>query len=319
MDIKLSGRTKESKAAIQVLVDFLEGFGDVAEVQESVFQVDGREIVLVAFSSQAYFTHKGYYWFSLAKTKYAEMLKWDENHAWMVLICGKHGRYFVPIGQIKSLLSKIPSNRRDGRWDLYIRLDQERAYFGVMRIENHLDVTEQFQRFEQIWEKPGVEEIYVDEAIYIPDSLPEPDRKTGSVVRVIRDTAQSRFVKDLYDFRCQVCGWTVYSPRLKNKWYCEAHHVQPLGKKYRGPDHRSNIIALCPIHHCMMDLGVLAIDPDDLLILSIDEQDVNRGQLLTLKREHGLNQKYLKFHLDNIYVGSYEIGEIELAGESKAL
>jgi len=319
MKIRLSGRTKESTAAIQELADFLERFGEVKEIRENILIVDQREAVLVAFSAQSYYERKGYYWFSLAKTKYAQMLKWSEDHVWMVLICGTHGRYFVPLGQIKPLLNRMPSNRRDGRWDLYIRFEGEHTYFGVTEIKNHLDVTEQLHHFEQIWERPAVEEVYVDEAIYIPDSLPGPDRKTGKVFRVVRDTAQSKIVKELYSYKCQICGWTTYSPRLKSLWYCEAHHVQPLGKKYRGPDHMSNILAVCPTHHCMMDLGVLAIEPSSLEVLSINEQELSRGQRLTLRREHGLNQKYLKFHLDRIYVGSQRVDEIPLSSVNQAM
>jgi hypothetical protein len=319
MKIRSSGRTKESAAAIQELADFLERFGEVKETQENILTVDDRETVLVAFSSQSYYERKGYYWFSLAKTKYAQILKWSEEHAWMVLICGTHGRYFVPIGQVKPLLKRMPSNRRDGRWDLYIRLEDTHAYFGVTEIRNHLDVTEQFQHFEQIWEKPAVEEMYVDEAIYIPDSLPEPDRKTGKVLRVVRDTTQSRIVKELYNYKCQICGWTTYSPRLKSLWYCEAHHVQPLGKKYRGPDHVSNILALCPTHHCMMDLGMLAIKPSSLEVLSIDKLEASKQQRLSLRHEHGLNQKYLKFHLDIIYVADHGVDEIQLSSANQEI
>jgi predicted HNH restriction endonuclease len=319
MRIKLSGRTEESFTAVQELADFLERFGDIKETQESILTVDDRETVLVAFSTQSYYERKGYYWFSLAKTKYARMLNQSEEHAWMVLICGTHGRYFIPFGEIRSLLSRMPSNRRDGRWDLYIRLEGEHAYFGVTEIRNHLDVTEQLHHFEQIWQRPAIEEVYVDEAIYIPDSLPEPDRKTGKVLRVVRDTAQSKIVKELYSYKCQICGWTIYSPRLKSKWYCEAHHVQPLGKKYKGPDHTSNILALCPTHHCMMDLGVLAIEPLSLQILSIDKQIADQEHKLTLRREHGLNQKYLKFHLDNIYIASYEASEVELSSANQMM
>jgi HNH endonuclease len=313
MKIKLSGRTPESATAFQELADFLERFGDVTETQESVLTVDGRETILVAFSSQAYCVRKGYYWFSLAKTKYTQILNWNEDHAWMVLICGTHGRYFVPMGQVKSLLAQLPSNRRDGRWDLYIRLDGERAYLGITAPKNHLDVTEQLHHFEQIWQQPAVEEVYADEAVYIPDSLPEPDRKAGKVIRVVRDTAQSKFVKELYSYKCQICGWTTYSPRLKSHWYCEAHHVQPLGKKYNGPDHISNILALCPTHHCMMDLGILAVEPSNLKVLSIDKQEPNIGKILVLRHEHGLNQRYLKFHFDKIYVTSYVANEITLS------
>ncbi len=200
-----------------------------------------------------------------------------------------------------------------GPMDLYIRLDGDRAYFGVTHIQNHLDVTVQLHQFEQIWERPEVEEEYVDEALFIPDSLPSPDRKTGRVLRVVRDTAQSRTVKELYSYRCQVCGWTIYSPLLKSHWYCEAHHVQPLSKRYNGPDHVSNILALCPTHHCMMDLGVLAVEPDSLRILSSDTNTADAWERLTLHREHGLNQKYLKFHLDHIYLSIFDSREIQLS------
>ncbi|MBI1762944.1 MAG: hypothetical protein HYR56_16060 [Acidobacteria bacterium] len=124
MRIKFSGRTKESATAIQQLANFLERFGEVKETGESVLVVDNRECILIAYNAQAYYERRGYYWFSLAKTKYAQMLKWSEDHAWMVLLCGDHGRYFIPFGQIKVLLSQKPSNRRDGRWDLYIRLER---------------------------------------------------------------------------------------------------------------------------------------------------------------------------------------------------
>jgi len=312
MKTNLSGRTPESAEAIQQLIAFLERFGDVREAQESVLTIDEREIILVAFSSQAYYTKKGYYWFSLAKTKYTQLLLWGENHAWVVLICGTQGRYFIPIGQVKALLSRMPSNRKDGRWDLYIRFDGQQAYFGVTHIENHLDVTGQLSHFEQVWAKPAVEEEYADEAVLIPDSLPMPDRRTGKVVRMVRDTAQSKTVKELYSYKCQVCGWTTFSPLLRNHWYCEAHHVQPLGQKYNGPDHVSNILALCPTHHCMMDLGVLVVQPSSLEVLSIDEREVTRGQKLTLHREHGLNQGFLKFHLDHIYLADFQGKEIRL-------
>ncbi len=93
--------------------------------------------------------------------------------------------------------------------------------------------------------------------------------------------------------------------------------MQPLGKKYRGPDHVSNILALCPTHHAMMDLGVLAVEPASLKILSINEYELSRGAKLALRREHGLNQKYLKFHLDNIYVADRNVVEIRLSGANK--
>ena len=312
MTINRSGRTPESSGAIKELARFLESYGEVAELDENVLRVDGRETLLVAFSAQNYYDHKGYYWFSLAKTKYVRLHQENQDHAWVVLICGSRGRVFIPFGQVKSLLSQMPPNRRDGRWDLYIRFEGEQPFFGITHITNDLDASSFWQHFEQIWRQPSVEEIYVDEALYIPDSLPAPDRRTGQVVRAVRDTNQSRLVKGLYDYKCQVCEWTAYSTRLRNHYYCEAHHVQPLGR-YGGPDHISNILALCPNHHCMMDLGILAIEPATLEVMASSQHEPYRGHKLLLHRDHGLNQKYLLFHLMKIYAGESAPHEIPLA------
>lgn len=310
-----SGRTAESHAAIQELVDFLEQFGEIAEEQESVFRVNGQETMLVLFNSFAYFQQKGYYWFSLPTTKYMQMHQWPESHSWMVLLCGGHGRFFVPIAQIKSLLARFPSNRKDGRWDLYIRFENDQAYLGVTKAHQHLNVTDARHRFESLWQRPDIAEEYQAESLYIPDSLPEPDRRMGQVLRVVRDTKQSRFVKELYEYHCQVCGMAIYAPKLKSVWYCEAHHLQPLGRRYSGPDHASNIVALCPNHHSMMDLGVLAIDPINLTILARHIGESTQDRLLTLRKEHGLNQKYLQFHLDKIFAGGDAAAESPLVAD----
>jgi hypothetical protein len=246
MTLSKSGRKPESAIAFQQLVKSLQRFGEVDELTENLFLVDGREMLLAAFSSQTYFEAKGYYWFSLAKTKYERLRNQQKDHAWVVLLCGETSQFFIPLQEVEVLVAKMPPNRQDGRWDLYIRFENERAYFGVTRLKNHVDATSQKDRFAQIWRNPGVAEAYADEAVLIPDALPPAGREMVQVLRAIRDTNQSRYVKQLYDFRCQVCDWTAFSPNLKNSWYCEAHHLQPLAKRYGGPDHASNILALCP-------------------------------------------------------------------------
>ena len=60
----------------------------------------------------------------------------------------------------------------------------------------------------------------------------------------------------------------------------------------------------------MMDLGALAVDPVSLEVLSTEQNEQARGQRLTLKREYGLNQKYLQFHLERIYLAT--IGGLEI-------
>lgn len=297
-----SGRTPKSAFAFQQLVKSLQRFGEVEELTENLFMVDGREMLLAAFNSQAYFESKGYYWFSLAKTKYERLRSQQKDHAWVVLLCGETSQFFIPFQEVELLVSKMPPNRQDGRWDLYIRFEEGRAYFGVTRLRNHVDATSQMDRFEQLWRNPGVAEAYADEAVVIPDALPPADRELVQVLRTIRDTSQSRYVKQLYDYRCQVCEWTAFSPKLKNQWYCEAHHLQPLAKRYGGPDHASNIVALCPNHHCMMDLGIMAIEPRSLKIVSIAPSEPSWRESLLVQKQHGLNPSFLHFHFSHIYI-----------------
>lgn len=297
-----SGRKPESAVAFQQLIKSLQHFGEVEELTENLFLVDGREMLLAAFSSQTYFESKGYYWFSLAKTKYERLRNQQKDHAWVVLLCGETSQFFIPLQEVEVLVSRMPPNRQDGRWDLYIRFEKGRAYFGVTRLKNHVDATSQMDRFEQIWSNPGVAEVYTDEAVIIPDALPPANREIVQVLRAIRDTNQSRYVKQLYEFRCQVCDWTAFSPKLKNLWYCEAHHLQPLAKRYGGPDHASNILALCPNHHCMMDLGIMAIEPSSLKVVSMTPSEPSWRETLVVQKQHGLNPAFLQFHFSHIYV-----------------
>lgn len=304
-----SGRKPESAIAFQELVKSLQRFGEVTELMENLFVVDGRELLLGAFCSQSYYESKGYFWFSLAKTKFERLQDWQKDHAWVVLICGGTSQFFISLREVEALVSKMPPNRRDGRWDLYIRFEAGRAYFGVTRLKNHVDATSQMGRFEQVWSKPGVAETYADEAVVIPDALPPANHETVQMLRAIRDTSQSRYVKQLYEYRCQVCDWTVFSPRLKNQWYCEAHHLQPLAKRYGGPDHPSNILALCPNHHCMMDLGIMAIEPKSLKVLTLTPSESSWREVLLVRKQHGLNPVFLQFHFAHIYAPGATIAE----------
>lgn len=95
-----------------------------------------------------------------------------------------------------------------------------------------------------------------------PDWFPE--RKECVVHRIIRDTEISRQVKRLYENTCQVCG-----ERLEiapGEFYAEAHHLQPLGRKHKGPDVKDNILCLCPNHHALFDYFAISLDTATLLL-----------------------------------------------------
>lgn len=84
-----------------------------------------------------------------------------------------------------------------------------------------------------------------------------PDRSDVIVRRIIRDTKIVAGLKELYEFRCQLCGLTI---ELKDGLrYCEAHHIRPLGQPHNGPDATSNLIIVCPNHHAMLDYASIQI------------------------------------------------------------
>lgn len=89
-----------------------------------------------------------------------------------------------------------------------------------------------------------------------------PERVTGMVSRVVRDTKLVRQVKALHNQTCQLCGLRLkLSP---GRFYSEGHHLRPLGKPHNGPDRISNIICVCPNCHVKLDYRTTRISYDKL-------------------------------------------------------
>jgi hypothetical protein len=109
----------------------------------------------------------------------------------------------------------------------------------------------------------------------VPDGLPAKMKLT--VYRFIRDTKTSRQIKEIYEKRCQVCGKRLeIQPGVS---YAEAHHLQPLGGKHKGPDVHDNILCLCPNHHALFDYFAIPLDPAKLRL-----------------NKHKLRQSFVGYH-----------------------
>ena len=104
------------------------------------------------------------------------------------------------------------------------------------------------------------------------------------MLRIVRDTAQARHLKELYDYKCQICG-----TRLEGLAgpYAEAAHIRPLGAPHNGPDSRDNILCLCPNHHVLFDHGGVAIDEDLSLIRSEGRLEVHP--------QHRISEEHLRY------------------------
>lgn len=115
---------------------------------------------------------------------------------------------------------------------------------------------------------------------------PAPRRSTSSVTRIIRDTAMSRKVKELYDHRCQVCGVQLIGPGGP---YAEGAHIRPLGRPHNGPDNADNLLCLCPNHHFLFDVGAFGIQ-ESFELIGIS------GKLNRLP-SHRIDKAHLQYHL----------------------
>ena len=118
----------------------------------------------------------------------------------------------------------------------------------------------------------------------------KPGRSTTTVVRVIRDTALSRQIKELYNYTCQMCGVRLEGPGGP---YAEAAHIRPLGRPHEGPDVPTNIICLCPNHHVLFDRGGVAIG-DDLSLVGMEGR-------LSVHGEHSLDLEYVRYHREHYF------------------
>ena len=143
-------------------------------------------------------------------------------------------------------------------------------------------------RLEQIQDSPAPGEAQEPERLY-QTAAP---RTLQTVQRVVRDTELSRFVKELYNYTCQVCAVPL---KTNAGLYAEAAHIQPLGNPHDGPDVLGNLLCLCPNHHAQLDLGGYSIS-DDLQLLGLN------GSLHVNRRKHHLQPAHIRYHRDHFYL-----------------
>ena len=125
------------------------------------------------------------------------------------------------------------------------------------------------------------------------DAPPSEKKKQGGptgrtevrTLRVVRDTALGKRVKELHGYRCQVCGMRL---ECAGGPYAEAAHIRPLGAPHDGPDVLENLLCLCPNHHVLFDHGGISI-ADDLSILG-------QNGVLREARGHNISREHLRYH-----------------------
>ncbi len=112
----------------------------------------------------------------------------------------------------------------------------------------------------------------------------KPEKYKTEVSRFIRDTNVSRRLKEIYDYKCQICGLDMQLPN--GKLYIEAHHIKPLGNSHEGPDAVENLIIVCPNDHARLDYGIIPLDPNGFKF-----------------SRHSIDPEFIEYHNQNIYKG----------------
>jgi putative restriction endonuclease len=123
-----------------------------------------------------------------------------------------------------------------------------------------------------------------------PAENQEPRRTSVTVQRIVRDTAQAKYVKYFHRHTCQVCGIKLESGGGP---YMEAAHIRPLGRPHDGPDIWDNILCLCPNHHVMFDLGAFSV-AEDFKLIGIDGN-------LRVRKGHDIGVQHLAYHREHVF------------------
>lgn len=222
-------------------------------------------------------------------SRLSETATWSQTVAWM-----KSGK-----------LSEVEFNKRRVSWekyneereDYFRRIEEERELLDEedLNQESHvsLAIWEGFDRRSDFIEPEdnSIELMYQHEeelCSKVMDRLTSNRAKQGKEIGVQwvkkiskirrRDPSFVALLKELYEYRCQVCGTLISSPRLQVPGYVEGHHIKPMGE-FDGPDEPENVIIVCPNHHKEIEYGGMKLDLSKLRFL-----------------RHEIRQEYVNFH-----------------------
>jgi predicted restriction endonuclease len=96
------------------------------------------------------------------------------------------------------------------------------------------------------------------------EPIAPPARIETSIDRIVRRVSLAESLKLVYDYCCQICGTRLeVSPAV---FYCEVHHIKPLGAPHNGNDEEGNMVCVCPNHHVLLDRAALFIREEKLLL-----------------------------------------------------
>lgn len=126
-----------------------------------------------------------------------------------------------------------------------------------------------------------------------PDGADQPGHATSVVLRRIRNSKVTQWVKDHYQDECQFCGVVL---KTRSGRYSEGAHVRALGSPHNGPDQTTNVLCLCPNCHVLFDKGGLYVK-DCVVYWTADHSPAHK--LLT-RPGHDVKPEHFAYHRQRI-------------------
>lgn len=128
------------------------------------------------------------------------------------------------------------------------------------------------------------------------DAPESPGRVEQTVLRIVRQTALARAIKEMYEYSCQVCDTSL--PTAAGP-YAEAAHIRPLGRPHQGRDDLSNLLCLCPNDHVLLDFGAITVSPETFRITGERSRE---GRALIVAASHHIDPLNFDYHNEAIFV-----------------
>ncbi len=167
-------------------------------------------------------------------------------------------------------------------WHLFSDADRAAAYSRLQAVG--------FDAPEASW-RPGMQTdslVFAATASELGSSAP-PTRTEVHVSRINRDLEAATQLKNLYQYRYQLCGFRIET--RSGGFYIQVHHVHPLGGDHKGLDNHENMLVLCPNHHALFDHGVVRF-------VSPTAAEVG-GTIYPLTLKHDLSTESISYHNAN--------------------
>lgn len=117
---------------------------------------------------------------------------------------------------------------------------------------------------------------------------PAPRVETA-VQRLARRAEVARWIKRLYDYRCQICALRL---EFNAGPYAECAHLRPLGTPDDGADDPGNVLCLCPNDHVRLDRGAIVLTDD----LDVVDRQTGATSPLTVDASHVIDLECVRYH-----------------------